>query len=173
MKTYGGVELRLHSPIRLHLWGNDHRYTLETKLGRSSVNPVIKVEKMLRPARHRTPILRSSVTVHWITVKRRWCGIRQERRTNDTMKWRKPVGGLAPPLNSAAPKLPGWNCINTQWCHYGNYQQSSLARRDVYPSLYLLHPSDRLVHHTLNTGAHSNHEVTWRQFRQETPHRTG
>lgn len=86
MKTYGGVELRLHSPIRLHLWGNDHRYTLETKLGRSSVNPVIKVEKMLRPARHRTPILRSSVTVHWITVKRRWCGIRQERRTNDTMK---------------------------------------------------------------------------------------
>lgn len=33
MKTYGGAELRLQSPIRLHLWGNDHRYTLEKKLG--------------------------------------------------------------------------------------------------------------------------------------------
>jgi len=29
-----------------------------------------------------------------------------------------------------------------------------------------------LVHHTLNTGAHSNHKVTRCQFRQET-HRTG
>jgi len=38
----GGLELRLHSPIRLHLWRNDHRYTLETKLGRSNVNPVIE-----------------------------------------------------------------------------------------------------------------------------------
>jgi len=29
-----------------------------------------------------------------------------------------------------------------------------------------------LVHHTLNTGAHSNHRVTWCQFWQETG-RTG